>query len=156
MLDSPMALASFISVKHASLIVWGAFWPLFGVIGTSSCLKSAYRPRTSRSRHPHFHSSFLDSTASYLLAASLGRLPSMYTTHCAVPEFFPSISSLTATFPEKQVWQFAISMMLMQRFSDAVFMHAHLRRQIALFAPTPWLFALNWAIALLHLAEYVR
>jgi hypothetical protein len=90
-----------------------------------------------------------------MVAQLRGLVPAMLQTHCHQPEFFPSVSALTAAYPNRQIWQFSMAMMLVQRFSDAVIVYFHFKKQIDTVRVSSYLNEINMLTAFLHVLEYI-
>jgi hypothetical protein len=66
-------------------------------------------------------------------------------------QWFPSISALIADPPQKQLWQFAMSMMMLQRVLDGLIIHGVFHDPSS---HTRGGHCLNWFTLLTHWAEY--
>ena len=93
---------SLIRYDWSTTYIWGAFYPAGSLI------------------------------VGYVLQHYLGNINILLANDCNTYEFFPSISSLIAQNPSKQIWQIAIVYMMCQRLPDGIYKYSYFKRLILL------------------------
>ena len=93
--------AFLVSAPIRWMAAWGCFWPSFGLFGSA------------------------------LLSLVRGNYAAALATHCHNAQFLPSLSALIAIYPEKQLWQFSMCMLLSLVLFTCAMLHEYLRRHLA-------------------------